>query len=81
MAWWACHSDPGYVVQGTQCSVVTQRAHRAGLAPLGPTLSNKGFPGGSVVKNPPANAGQRHYFANKGPSSQGYGFSSGHVWM
>ena len=22
-----------------------------------------------------------HYFANKGPSSQGYGFSSGHVWM
>ena len=24
---------------------------------------------------------QRHYFANKGPSSQGYGFSSGYVWM
>ena len=24
---------------------------------------------------------QRHYFANKGPSSQSYGFSSGHVWM
>ena len=24
---------------------------------------------------------QRHYFANKGPSCQGYGFSSGHVWM
>ena len=24
---------------------------------------------------------QRHYFANNGPSSQGYGFSSGHVWM
>ena len=24
---------------------------------------------------------ERHYFANKGPSSQGYGFSSGHVWM
>ena len=24
---------------------------------------------------------QRHYFADKGPSSQGYGFSSGHVWM
>ena len=23
----------------------------------------------------------RHYFANKGPSSQGYGFSCGHVWM
>ena len=24
---------------------------------------------------------QRHYFTNKGLSSQGYGFSSGHVWM
>ena len=24
---------------------------------------------------------QRHYFANKGWSSQGYGFSSDHVWM
>ena len=24
---------------------------------------------------------QRHYFANKGPSSQSYGFSSRHVWM
>ena len=24
---------------------------------------------------------QRDHFANKGPSSQGYGFSSGHVWM
>ena len=23
----------------------------------------------------------RHYFANKGPSSHGYGFSSSHVWM
>ena len=24
---------------------------------------------------------QRHYFVNKGPSSQGYSFSSGHAWM
>ena len=24
---------------------------------------------------------QRHYFANKGPSGQGYGFPSGHVWI
>ena len=28
----------------------------------------------SILKN-------RHYFANKSPSGQGYGFSSGHVWM
>ena len=24
---------------------------------------------------------QRHHFVDKGPSSQGYGFSSSHVWM
>ena len=24
---------------------------------------------------------QRHYFTNKGPSGQNYGFSSNHVWM
>ena len=24
---------------------------------------------------------QRHHFADKGPSSQSYGFSSSHVWM
>ena len=24
---------------------------------------------------------QRHYFANKGPSSQGYVFSNGHIWL
>ena len=30
---------------------------------------------GSILKK------QRHYFANKGPSFQSYGFSSGHVWM
>ena len=28
----------------------------------------------SIFKN-------RHYFANKGSSSQSYGFSCGHVWM
>ena len=38
---------------------------------------------GRKVKNKPREhiKKQRHYFANKGPSSQGYGFSSGHVWM
>ena len=24
---------------------------------------------------------QNHYFANKGPSSQSYGFSNSHIWM
>ena len=27
------------------------------------------------------NKKQRHYFANNGPSSQGYGLSNSHVWM
>ena len=27
------------------------------------------------------NKKQRHYFANKGPSSQSYGFSGSHVWI
>ena len=40
-----------------------------------------GFPGGWVIKNLPTIQKQRHYFANKGLSSQGYGFSCGHVWM
>ena len=30
---------------------------------------------------PTETAYQKHYFANKDPSSQGYGFSSSHVWM
>ena len=29
----------------------------------------------SILKN------QRHYFADKGQSSQSYGFSSSHIWM
>ena len=36
---------------------------------------------GSVLKSRQHIKKQRHYFANKGLSSQGYGFSSGHVWM
>ena len=37
--------------------------------------------GRKVMTNLDSIEKQRHYFANKGPSSQGYGFSSGHVWM
>ena len=38
--------------------------------------------GRKVVTNLDSNIEkQRHYFANKGPSSQGCGFFSGHVWM
>ena len=37
--------------------------------------------GRKVMTNLDSILKQRHYFANKGLSSQGYGFSSGHVWM
>ena len=33
------------------------------------------------VMGPRQRQGQRHYFANKGPSSQSCGFSSTHVWL
>ena len=53
-----------------------------GIEPRSPTLhadtllfEPPGMPPRQHIKK------QRYYFANKGPSSQSYGFSSGHVWM
>ena len=37
--------------------------------------------GRKVMTNLDSILKRRHYFANKGPSTQGSGFSSGHVWM
>ena len=37
--------------------------------------------GRKVMTNLDSILKSRHYFANKGPSSQAYDFSSGHVWM
>ena len=37
--------------------------------------------GRKVMTNLDSILKSRHYFANKGPSGQGYGFSNGHVWM
>ena len=37
--------------------------------------------GRKVMSNLDSIFKSRHYFSNKGPSSQGYGFPSGHVWM
>ena len=39
------------------------------------------LPGRKAMTNLDSISKSRHYFANKGPSRQGYGFSSGHVWM
>ena len=40
-----------------------------------------GLPFPSLMTNLDSIKKQRHYFSNKDPSSQGYGFSSSHVWM
>ena len=37
--------------------------------------------GRKVMTNLDSILKSRHYFAEKGPSSQGCGFSNGHVWM
>ena len=39
------------------------------------------LPGRKTMTNSDSIVKSRDDFANKGPSSQGYGFSSGHVWM
>ena len=39
------------------------------------------LPGRKVTTNLDSILKSRDYFASKGPSSQGYGFSSSHVWM
>ena len=42
-------------------------------------LGRKAMTNLAYLKKIKINKKQRHYFANKGPSSQGYGFSCGHV--
>ena len=37
--------------------------------------------GRKAMTNPDSILKSRHYIADKGPSTQSYGFSSGHVWM
>ena len=37
--------------------------------------------GRKVMTNLDSILKSRHFFANRGPSSQSYGFSSSHVWM
>ena len=37
--------------------------------------------GRKIMSNLDSILKSRHYFTNKGPSSQSYGFSSSHVWI
>ena len=44
-------------------------------------IKRRSLLGRKVMTNLDSLLKSRHYFANKGPSSQGCGFSSGHVWV
>ena len=46
-----------------------------------PEIKRRLLLGRKVMTNLDSILKSRYYFANKGPSSQGYGFSSSHVWM
>ena len=46
-----------------------------------PEIKRRLLLGRKVMTNLDSILKSRYYFANKGPSSQGYGFSSGQVWM
>ena len=61
-----------YAVQYNQKNKVSRLKHIAKM--LAPWKKSYAQPRQHIKK-------QRHYFANKGPSSQSYGFSSSHVRM
>ena len=44
-------------------------------------IKSRLLPGRKVITNLDSILKSRDYFVNKGPSSQGYGFSISHVWM
>ena len=58
------------ITAGDDCSHEIKRH-----SPLGEKKKAK------TVKNLDSIFKTKHYFANKGPSSQSYGFPSSHVWM
>ena len=66
-----CH--PAYLtsVQSTSWETLGWKKHK---------LESR-LPGEISITSDMQMTSQRYCFANKGPSSQGYGFSSGHVWM
>ena len=61
-----------FIFLGSKITVVGDHSHE---------IKRRLLLGRKVMTNLDSILKNRHYFANKGPSSQGYGFSSGHVWM
>ena len=59
-----------FIFLGSKITAVGDCSHE--IKTLAPWKKSYDKPGQYIKK-------QRHYFANKGPSSQSYGFPSGHV--
>ena len=63
-----------FIFLGSNSLSMVTAAMKLKDAPLAPWEKSYGHPRQHIKK-------QRHYFAGKGLFSQGYGFSSSHVWM
>ena len=63
-----------FIFLGSNSLSMVTAAMKLKDAPLAPWEKSYGQPRQHIKK-------QRHYFAGKGLSRQGYGFSSSHVWM
>ena len=70
--WETMETEMDFVFLGSKITPDGDCSHeiKRGLLPGKKAMTNLG----SILKS-------RHYFANKDPSSQNYGFSSSHVWM
>ena len=62
----------GFIILGSKISAYADCSHE--IKTLAPWKKSYDQPRQHINQ-------QRHYFANKSPSSQSYGFSSSHVWM
>ena len=65
-------TEPGFIFWGSKITADGDCSHE---------IKRHLLPGRKVMTNLDSIKKQRHYFVSKGPCSQGYGFSSSHVWM
>ena len=64
----------GFIFLGSKITAEGDCSHKIKRRLLAPWKKSYDQPRQRIKK-------QRHYFTNKGPSSQSYGFSRSHVWM
>ena len=70
--WWENNGNSDRLFLGSRITASGDYSHE--IKTLAPWKKSYDKPRQHIKK-------QRYYFANKGPSSQSYGFSSSHVWM